>query len=65
MKYSHRRICLCLPAMAIVTAVMLLPRNAVAQTEADVINGGGIVWFAGNVVSDSDENPRIDLGDVH
>lgn len=65
MKHSHRRFCLCLPALAIVTAVILLPRDAVAQTEADVINGAGIVWFAGNVVSDSDEAPRIDLGDVH
>ena len=65
MKHSHRHFCLCLPALVIVTAVILLSRNAVAQTEADVINGAGIVWFAGNVISDSDEATRIDLGDVH
>ncbi|MFM7039842.1 MAG: hypothetical protein ACKO2L_19215 [Planctomycetaceae bacterium] len=42
----------------------LLP-TVVAQSDTNSRNGGGIIWVAGTVVSETGEPPRIDLGEVH
>lgn len=60
---KHLSISLCLTLMIAISGA--LPAVALAQADPNVINGGGLVWFAGYVVSDSDEATRIDLGDVH
>ena len=39
--------------------------GAAAQSDTNSRNGGGTIWIAGSVISDSDEAPRIDLGSVH
>lgn len=38
---------------------------AAAQSDTNSLNGGGIIWVAGTVISESGEVPRIDLGEVH
>ncbi|MEY2724999.1 MAG: hypothetical protein RLZZ458_866, partial [Planctomycetota bacterium] len=42
-----------------------LHSSAAAQADTNSRNGGGAIWIAGSVISDSDEAPRIDLGSVH
>jgi hypothetical protein len=42
----------------------LLPA-VLAQSDTNSRNGGGIIWVAGTVVSETGEPPRIDLGEVH
>lgn len=44
---------------------LLLPQSALAQTDDNTKAGGGIVWYAGTVLSSAAEAERIDLGDVH
>ena len=60
---KHLSISLCLTT--VVSIFSVLPAVALGQSDPNVINGGGLVWFAGSVISDSDEAIRIDLGDVH
>lgn len=43
----------------------LQPGSAAAQSDANTKAGGGIVWYAGTVLSSAAEAERIDLGDVH
>ncbi|MEI7698694.1 MAG: hypothetical protein WCK86_02790 [Planctomycetia bacterium] len=60
---KHLFLSLCLTTVVSIFGV--LPAVALGQSDPNVINGGGLVWFAGSVISDSDEAIRIDLGDVH
>lgn len=56
-----------LQSLLIVFAVISAGSHAPvsAQSDSNSLNGGGIVWVAGTVVSEDDEVPRIDLGEVH
>jgi len=38
---------------------------AFAQSDSNSLNGGGVVWVAGTVVSEDEDAARIDLGEVH
>ena len=53
-------LCLLCPILA-----LLQPGSASAQSDANIKAGGGIVWYAGTVISSAAEAERIDLGDVH
>lgn len=48
---------------AVISAGRLSPASA--QSDSNSVNGGGIVWVAGTVVSEDEEAARIDLGEVH
>lgn len=48
---------------AAISAGRLSPASA--QSDSNSLNGGGIVWVAGTVVSEGGEVSRIDLGEVH
>jgi hypothetical protein len=56
-----------LQSLLIVFAVISPGRlsPASAQSDSNSLNGGGIVWVAGTVVSEDEEAARIDLGEVH
>lgn len=60
---SLRPLHLFLIFIAFISAGRLSP--ATAQSDSNSLNGGGIVWVAGTVVSENEEAPRIDLGEVH
>lgn len=58
---KHPRLLLILALLATAASIPA----ASAQSDTNARNGGGVIWLAGTVVSDSDEAPRVDLGSVH